>query len=89
MQTIWNRPPIFKREGGSVPVVSQFQQILGVESVNTGFAMPDDNVHSQRSSPTFIGASTPSHFFFNLAIQILVPIGQDAQRAHRNLKGCL
>lgn len=71
MQTIWNRPPIFKREGGSVPVVTQFQHILGVESVNTGFAMPDDNMHSPNEKlhlPTFYrGIDTFIHFFFNLA----------------------
>ena len=70
MQTVWNRPPIFKREGGSVPVVTQFQQILGVESVNTGFAMPDDNMHSPNEKlhlPTFYrGIDTFIHFFFNL-----------------------
>jgi acetylornithine deacetylase/succinyl-diaminopimelate desuccinylase-like protein len=71
MQMVWNRPPIFKREGGSVPVVSQFQQILGVESVNTGFAMPDDNMHSPNEKlhlPTFYrGIDTFIHFFYNLA----------------------
>lgn len=70
MQIVWNRPPIFKREGGSVPVVNQFQQILGVESVNTGFAMPDDNMHSPNEKlhlPTFHrGIDTFIHFFFNL-----------------------
>lgn len=70
MQTIWNRPPIFKREGGSVPVVTDFQQILGVETVNTGFAMPDDNMHSPNEKlhlPTFYrGIDTFIHFFFNL-----------------------
>jgi acetylornithine deacetylase/succinyl-diaminopimelate desuccinylase-like protein len=69
MQTVWNRPPIFKREGGSVPVVTQFQQILGVETVNTGFAMPDDNMHSPNEKfhlPTFYrGIDTFIHFFFN------------------------
>ena len=70
MEMVWNRPPIFKREGGSVPVVTQFQQILGVESVNTGFAMPDDNMHSPNEKlhiPTFYrGIDTFIHFFYNL-----------------------
>jgi acetylornithine deacetylase/succinyl-diaminopimelate desuccinylase-like protein len=70
MQSVWNRPPIFKREGGSVPVVTQFQQILGVETVNTGFAMPDDNMHSPNEKlhlPTFYrGIDTFIHFFYNL-----------------------
>lgn len=70
MQAVWNRDPIFKREGGSVPVVTQFQEILGVETVNTGFAMPDDNMHSPNEKlhlPTFYrGIDTFIHFFFNL-----------------------
>lgn len=71
METVWGHPPIFKREGGSVPVVTQFQQILGVESVNTGFALPDDNMHSPNEKlhlPTWYrGIDTLIHFFYNLA----------------------
>jgi len=71
MQTIWGRQPMFKREGGSVPVVLLFQQILGIESVNTGFAMPGDNLHSPNEKlhlPTWYrGADMLVHFFFNLA----------------------
>jgi acetylornithine deacetylase/succinyl-diaminopimelate desuccinylase-like protein len=39
METVWGKRPVFKREGGSVPVVTHFKKILGVESVNTGFSM--------------------------------------------------
>ena len=42
---VWGVRPAFKREGGSVPVVSDFQNILGVETVNTGFGLPTDNMH--------------------------------------------
>jgi acetylornithine deacetylase/succinyl-diaminopimelate desuccinylase-like protein len=37
--------PVFKREGGSVPVVGMMQQTLGVDSVMLGFALPDDGIH--------------------------------------------
>jgi acetylornithine deacetylase/succinyl-diaminopimelate desuccinylase-like protein len=71
MQTVWGKTPIFKREGGSVPVVLHFRQILGVESVNTGFAMPGDNLHSPNEKlhlPTWYkGTDMLVHFFFNLA----------------------
>ena len=71
METVWGRRPIYKREGGSVPVVTQFQNILGVESVNTGFALPDDNMHSPNEKmhlPTWYrGIDTFIHFFYNLA----------------------
>ena len=71
METVWGKRPVFKREGGSVPVVTQFQQILGVESVNTGFGLPDDNMHSPNEKmhlPTWRrGIDALIHFFFNLA----------------------
>ncbi len=38
--------PVFRREGGSVPVTAQIQEILGAESVLTGFGLPDDNLHA-------------------------------------------
>ena len=70
METVWGVRPVFKREGGSVPVVTQFQRILGVESVNTGFALPDDNMHSPNEKmhlPTWYrGIDTFIHFFYNL-----------------------
>jgi acetylornithine deacetylase/succinyl-diaminopimelate desuccinylase-like protein len=71
MQTVWGKPPLFKREGGSVPVVLHFKKILGVESVNTGFAMSGDNLHSPNEMlhlPTWYrGIDMLVHFFFNLA----------------------
>ena len=38
--------PVFRREGGSVPVTAQILEILGAESVLTGFGLPDDNLHA-------------------------------------------
>jgi len=38
--------PVFKLEGGSVPVVSMVQATLGVDSILLGFGLPDDNLHS-------------------------------------------
>ena len=46
LEDTWGKRPIYKREGGSVPVVAQMQSILGVESVMTGFGLPDDNLHA-------------------------------------------
>ena len=38
--------PVFKLEGGSVPVVGMVQDKLGVDSILMGFGLPDDNLHS-------------------------------------------
>jgi acetylornithine deacetylase/succinyl-diaminopimelate desuccinylase-like protein len=71
LETVWHTQPVFKREGGSVPVVLDFQQILGVETINTGFSMLDDNMHSPNEKlhlPTWYkGIDAFIHFYFNLA----------------------
>jgi acetylornithine deacetylase/succinyl-diaminopimelate desuccinylase-like protein len=38
--------PVFTREGGSIPVVSTFQEQLGVPSVLFGVGLPDENAHA-------------------------------------------
>ena len=45
LKAVFGVEPIFKREGGSVPVVGLLQEKLGVDSVMLGFAMPDDGIH--------------------------------------------
>jgi acetylornithine deacetylase/succinyl-diaminopimelate desuccinylase-like protein len=69
-ETVWGKPPLYKREGGSVPVVADMQKILGVESVLTGFGLPDDNLHAPNEKlhlPTWYkGISALIHFFYNL-----------------------
>ncbi len=37
--------PLFKREGGSVPVVGIMQELLGVDSIMLGFGLSDDGIH--------------------------------------------
>jgi acetylornithine deacetylase/succinyl-diaminopimelate desuccinylase-like protein len=44
-ETYGNRP-IFTLEGGSIPVVNDFQQILGKPVVLLGFGLNDDNLHA-------------------------------------------
>ncbi len=56
MEVTWGVKPVFKREGGSVPVVGQLHDILGIDSVLTGFGLPDDNLHAPNEKlhlPTF------------------------------------
>ena len=55
-QDTWGTKPVYKREGGTVPVVAQMQKILKVDSVLTGFGLPDDNLHAPNEKfhlPTF------------------------------------
>jgi acetylornithine deacetylase/succinyl-diaminopimelate desuccinylase-like protein len=38
--------PVLLREGGSIPIVNEFKQILGADALLLGLALPDDNAHS-------------------------------------------
>jgi acetylornithine deacetylase/succinyl-diaminopimelate desuccinylase-like protein len=42
----FGKAPVFNREGGSIPVVSTFQQELGLPSVLFGVGLPDENAHA-------------------------------------------
>lgn len=42
----FGKRPVFNREGGSIPVVSTFQEVLGVPSVLFGVGLPDENAHA-------------------------------------------
>jgi acetylornithine deacetylase/succinyl-diaminopimelate desuccinylase-like protein len=42
----FNKTPVLTREGGSIPVVSTFQEELGVPSVLFGVGLPDENAHA-------------------------------------------
>lgn len=72
MEAVWGTQPSFRREGGSVPVVTQFQDILGLGAVNAGFSLPDDNMHSPNEKlylPNYYkGIDTYIHFLYNLAM---------------------
>lgn len=69
LEEVWGTKPTYKREGGSVPVVADMQQILGFDSVLTGFGLPDDNIHSPNENlhlPTwFKGMEAIVRFFYN------------------------
>lgn len=42
----FGRQPVFMREGGSIPVVGDFQAHLGLETILLGFGLPGDNIHA-------------------------------------------
>ncbi|MCP4683986.1 MAG: dipeptidase [bacterium] len=38
--------PVFMKEGGSIPIVVDFKEILGLDTLLIGFGQNDDNIHS-------------------------------------------
>ncbi len=46
----WGKMPIPTRDGGSIPIVSLFDKVLGVNSVLMGFGLDKDAIHSPNES---------------------------------------
>ncbi|WP_375624599.1 MULTISPECIES: M20/M25/M40 family metallo-hydrolase [unclassified Bartonella] len=42
----WEVPAVLTAMGGSIPIVADFQSILGMETVLVGFGLADDRIHS-------------------------------------------
>ncbi|WP_234553947.1 dipeptidase [Thermus caliditerrae] len=46
LEEVWGRPPVYAREGGTIPVVAELQETLGAPVVLLGLGLPDDNLHA-------------------------------------------
>ncbi len=46
VETAFGQPPVLFREGGSIPVVLSFKQILGIDTLLLGWGRNSDNLHS-------------------------------------------
>src|SRR5690606_423807 len=45
LERAFGRPPVFAGEGGSIPIVPDFERILGAPVLLMGFALPGANAH--------------------------------------------
>jgi acetylornithine deacetylase/succinyl-diaminopimelate desuccinylase-like protein len=45
-ETVYGKTPVYKREGGSIPIVSDFSHSLNTPVVLMGFGLPDENLHA-------------------------------------------
>ncbi len=70
LEAVWGKKPLYYRVGGTIPVVGQMESILGVNSVLTGFGLPDDNLHAPNEkltlAPWYMGIDALIHFFHNM-----------------------
>jgi acetylornithine deacetylase/succinyl-diaminopimelate desuccinylase-like protein len=46
LRTAFDRDPVIVGEGGSIPVVGDFERILGVPVLLIGFGLPGENAHA-------------------------------------------
>jgi acetylornithine deacetylase/succinyl-diaminopimelate desuccinylase-like protein len=71
LQAAYGKPPILLRGGGGIGAVGMFKKTLKVNSILTGFSLPDDNFHGPNEKlhlPTWrTGMTALVHFFHNLA----------------------
>jgi acetylornithine deacetylase/succinyl-diaminopimelate desuccinylase-like protein len=64
---IFQRPTVFTRSGGSIPIVGDFANHLGIPTILMGFGLPDDGLHSPNEKYKienyYMGIMTIAHFF--------------------------
>lgn len=50
MEASFGKRPIPTRSGGSIPIISAFEKILGIKSILLGFGLDEDAIHSPNES---------------------------------------
>ncbi len=50
VREVWGRAPLYLREGGSVPIISDIKRVTGLDSVMMGLFLPEDNLHAPNES---------------------------------------
>jgi acetylornithine deacetylase/succinyl-diaminopimelate desuccinylase-like protein len=67
MADVFQRPTVFTRSGGSIPIVGDFATHLGIPTILMGFGLPDDGLHSPNEkykiANYYMGIMTIAHFF--------------------------
>jgi acetylornithine deacetylase/succinyl-diaminopimelate desuccinylase-like protein len=69
LKLAFGKTPYYQREGGSIPIVEQFERLLGIDTVLLGFGLPDENAHApdeHLNLENFFGGIRTSVHFFNL-----------------------
>lgn len=69
METTFGKRPIPLRSGGSIPIVTMFEQVLGIKTVLMGFGLDSDAIHSPNEhfaiENYLKGIETIPHFYKN------------------------
>lgn len=64
---VYDKEPLFTREGGSIPIVADFERVLGAQSILMGFGLNSDAIHSPNEKfalkDFYRGIHTSAKFF--------------------------
>ena len=67
IETTFGKKPIPTRGGGSIPIVADFENILGLKTMLMGFGLDSDNLHSPNEHYGLVnfykGIETIPYFF--------------------------
>lgn len=70
METTFGKRPIPLRSGGSIPIVTMFEKVLGIKTVLMGFGLDSDAIHSPNEHYAIAnymkGIETIPYFYKNL-----------------------
>jgi acetylornithine deacetylase/succinyl-diaminopimelate desuccinylase-like protein len=64
----FGKEPVFQREGGSIPVVATFAELMNIPSVLMGIGLPDENAHAPNEKldlGNFYGGIKSSAYFLD------------------------
>lgn len=66
-EKVYNKQPVPVRSGGSIPIISTFEEVLGIKSVLMGFGLESDAIHSPNENypleQFFNGIETIPYFY--------------------------
>lgn len=67
VETTFGKKPVPYRSGGSIPVIADFEEVLGVKTILLGFGLESDAIHSPNENFSldlfYKGIETIPHFF--------------------------
>jgi acetylornithine deacetylase/succinyl-diaminopimelate desuccinylase-like protein len=46
LQSAWGKDVVYAGEGGSIPIVPEFEEVLGAPAILLGFGLPGENAHA-------------------------------------------
>ena len=65
--SVFEKKPFAVKDGGSIPIIAQFEKILGVKTILMGFGLDSDAIHSPNEhfgiSNFYNGIETISNFY--------------------------